>query len=184
VAAKASLLSAAHRVLAFPAIVGILVAVACTRHIARPPVEEVPIRDPDESEAKPAVSVASVVVDAGAKVVADKPEAASSSNGGPPTFALPTNDDAPDPPPARDKSLPKQADACKRDEDCAATNLALGGELTCCAVCKPTAGTKAWVKRVEQACVQKQKAGSRPRCAPSDCAKPDSECHAGKCVVI
>jgi hypothetical protein len=159
----------------------VIAVVACHKNIARPPVEEVPIRDPSET-APPTAS------NAVAKSNGKPPKSTEPDPAAPPTPVVPasaapaaTQADAPDPP--RDKAFPKTVDACKKDEDCAATNLALGGEFLCCTPCKPVAGTKGWVKRVEQVCAQKARSGWKPRCAPSDCARPEAECKSGKCVV-
>jgi hypothetical protein len=146
----------------------------CEKNIARPPVEEVPMRDPQEL-APPTPPAASVPA---------KPEPAVSSTTPPPlTATTATTRDEPAEPP-RDRAFPKQADACKKDDDCAATTLVMGGESLCCTPCKAVAGTKAWVRRVEQVCQQKTKAGLKPRCgAPWDCNKPETECRLGKCQV-
>ena len=161
----------------------------CQKNIARPPVEEVPMRDPSEL----ASASASASANAADKQRAakpdksdksdkpDKPEPMASSATPPPLTAT-TKDDAPEPP--RDRAFPKQADACKKDEDCAATNLALGGDMLCCTPCKATAGTKTWIRRVEQVCQQKTKAGLKLRCGAAwDCNKPEAECKGGKCTL-
>jgi len=153
----------------------VLGAGTCQKNIARPPVEEVPIRDPSETAAPPPLASASAKAP-------DRPEGRPDPAGpAAPTVTTTAKDDPPEPP--RDKAFPRQADACKKDEDCAATNLALGGDLMCCSPCKPVAGTRAWVKRVEQVCQQKTKAGLKTRCASFDCGKPEVECRAGKCAV-
>jgi hypothetical protein len=173
-----------------------VIVVACTKHIARPPVEEVPMRDPSESAAPTSSSPTVVVASASAKPAGkpgeppkstdktpDKPDTPTAGTPSSPLFSLPVRDDGPGTEPPRDKAFPKTVDACKKDEDCAATNLALGGEFMCCTPCKPVAGAKAWVKKVEQVCAQKQRAGWHPNCAPWDCSKADAECRSGKCVV-
>ncbi len=154
----------------FAALLG---ATQCQKNIARPPVEEVPIRDPSEARFPPAATSTSAKL-----AKSDRPEPSATAV----TAALPSPyEDAPEPP--RDKAFPKQADSCKKDLDCAATNLALGGDSVCCSPCKPVAGTKAWVKRVEQVCQQKMKNGQKPKCEKSECAKAEAECRSGKCVL-
>ena len=90
-------------------------------------------------------------------------------------------------PPAKSSQPAKAAapapKACQKDEDCAATGFVLGGTLTCCAACKPTAGTRAWVKRVDQICQQRARSAAKPKCAPMDCEKPEIECRAGRCAL-
>ncbi len=150
----------------------------CQKNIARPPVEEVPIRDPQELAPPP---LASAATKPGKPDKSDRPDPVA--NGATtPALTPTTKDDPPEPP--RDRAFPKQADACKKDEDCAATNLALGGDLMCCTPCRAVAGTRAWVRRIEQVCQQKTKAGMKPRCGTAwDCNKPEAECKIGKCVV-
>jgi hypothetical protein len=166
--------------------VGAVAVFSCTKNIARPPVEEVPIRDPNELAPGPA-GAASAPKTSGDKPDSRTDKAPSEKTAAPsssaPTFSIPLRDEPAPAEPPHDKAFPPQADACRKDDDCAATNLALGGEFMCCTPCKPTAGTKAWVKKVEQVCAQKQRAGYRPRCAPWDCARADAECRSGKCVV-
>jgi hypothetical protein len=154
-----------------------LIAVSCHKNIARPPVEEVPIRDPSENVA-PATSI-TVIKSSGKEA---KPMRVDSDPSVPVTPASASAPQA-DPDPPRDKAFPKTVDACKKDQDCAVTNLALGGEFMCCSPCKPVAGTKGWVRKVEQVCAQKAKNGWKPTCAPFDCSKADVECKGGKCVV-
>jgi hypothetical protein len=154
-------------------IVPTLVFASCHKNIARPPVEEVPIRDPSENAA-PTASI--VVINSSGTA---KPPHIETDTPLTPASAAPTLD----PEPPRDKAFPKTADACKKDDDCGATNLALGGDFMCCTPCKPVAGTKQWIKKVEQVCAQKARRGWKPRCAPLDCAKPEAECRTGKCVV-
>jgi hypothetical protein len=170
-----------HRAVLVMALAG-LGATMCQKNIARPPVEEVPIRDPSELAAPPPVATAAGKTDKPSKAdKPDKPEPMATSTTPPPLTPTP-DDDPPEPP--RDRAFPKLADSCKKDEDCAATNLALGGDLLCCTPCKATAGTKAWVRRVEQVCQQKTKAGLKPRCGPAwDCNKPEVECKGGRCAV-
>ncbi len=148
----------------------------CQKNIARPPVEEVPIRDPSELAAMATPTPTPTPKPTPAATPTPTPTP------GAPMFTPTTKDDPPEPP--RDRAFPKQADACKKDDDCAATNLVLGGELLCCTPCKPVAGTKAWVRKIEQVCQQKAKAGLKSRCGAAwDCNKPDAECRAGKCAV-
>lgn len=157
---------------------------ACEKNIARPPVEEVPMREAQESTPPPATKdrpdrpEAKPTADA-RQDKQDKQDKGDLTPASPPLTAA-AKDDPPEPP--RDRAFPRQADTCKKDEDCAATNLALGGELLCCSPCRPVAGTRAWVRRVEQVCQQKSKT-QKQKCAPWDCAKPEAECRSGKCVV-
>jgi hypothetical protein len=155
-----------------------LSSATCEKNIARPPVEEVPIRE--ASESTPPAATKDKPERPEAKPAADPkgPDKGDLTSTAPPLTAAAKDD----PEPPRDRAFPKQADTCKKDEDCAATNLALGGDLMCCSPCRPVAGTRAWVRRVEQVCQQKSKT-QKTKCAPYDCAKPDAECRSGKCVV-
>jgi hypothetical protein len=72
---------------------------------------------------------------------------------------------------------------CANDADCAITTRALDKETyECCSWCRPTAGTKTWVARVESICAAKIRGGFQPMCAPWDCvAPPKPVCRAGTC---
>lgn len=75
---------------------------------------------------------------------------------------------------------------CQSDGDCAITTLALDKEsYECCAWCKATVGTKAWVARAQAICAAKIRGGFQPQCAPWDCvAPPKAVCRAGSCATI
>lgn len=165
-------------------------AAMCEKNIARPPVEEVPIRELAQEDAPPDAGAAAKPGAAKDRPTPpDRPPASDASLKPDPAGGLGAGlalspaikDDSPEPP--RDRAFPKQADACKKDDDCAASSYALGGEAMCCIICRPVAGTRAWVRRVEQVCQQKVKSAAKSRCAPSDCPKPEVECRAGKCSV-
>jgi hypothetical protein len=150
-----------------------LVVASCQKNIARPPLEEVPIRDASETAAPPA----SIAVIRSSGKDAKPPILESDADASPASASA-------DPEPPRDKAFPRTSDACKRDDECATTNLALGGELMCCAPCsRAVAGTKGWVRKVEQICAQKARSGWKPHCASSDCSRAEAECKSGRCVV-
>jgi hypothetical protein len=78
------------------------------------------------------------------------------------------------------------SDDCKKDADCGMSTLVMAKDVTyqCCAGCNATAGTKAWVSKVEKLCAQKVKAGLKQICPPWDCAAPSGvACVSGKCQV-
>lgn len=70
-----------------------------------------------------------------------------------------------------DKVFPALDLACTRDEDCATTELL----PSCCQVCQPTYGSKAWVSRVETYCEAHPGVG----CSPQQCSWMSA---APKCV--
>ena len=74
---------------------------------------------------------------------------------------------------------------CQSDADCDRTTLVLEKETNeCCELCKPTAGTKAWVARVQSICAAKIRSGFRPSCGlGADCGEPPKAvCRAGACT--
>jgi len=75
-----------------------------------------------------------------------------------------------------DNVFPAVDSTCTSDESCAKTELA----PTCCQVCQPTYGNKAWVSRVETYCEAHPGEG----CTPQDCSWKSAapKCVEGSCV--
>ncbi len=82
-------------------------------------------------------------------------------------------------------SLPPPETKCATNDDCAATNLVVSGEGTCCYACAYSfAGTKRWVEAFEASCPKYLEEQHR-QCAGLRCRGGliTTECSAGTCRI-
>jgi hypothetical protein len=120
-----------------------------------------------------------------ASPAAAAPAAASAPAAAPPVAAAVATPADARPPKPTAPGLPPVEDACSSDAECGFTTLPLSGPHVCCGdQCGTTAGTKAWVKKLEAACGAMARA--KADCPPMMCdaaIAPKPRCQAGRCAL-
>ena len=136
----------------------LVLLVACGHDEAVPPTTPAPAVTAESMPAAPAASSATPAPPAAPSASASPPVATSS------------------------KALPPVGAHCKADADCATVQLNLEGDLQCCTGCgTSTAGTKAWVASVKDACAQPPHKSCPALACVGGLLK--AECKAGTCAL-